>query len=295
MKVTVDNYEAYVIDYFEHNLSAQEAKSMSDFFKKHPGLKEEAEAILAIEVPVEEISHPSKDQLIAIAGEEESNRKFVILRVAAVGFLLLAFGATFLLTKSGNTPIGMAENEVNTTEEVQKKEATPEVETVDLGEVVAEVQQPRNNTTLSGDETIETSNSVTQPTKGESSHRILAEDKTASDVLERTESGEIIAVQERSTIDVSKAISEVDARDDIAILSTQTLPQRAVSVTDTSLPMLVAPSLIYQSGSSDLLIEDERMGLFSLISETVEKNVGRERMKKIGEALLNRSILGDSE
>jgi hypothetical protein len=52
-RIGIDNYEAFVLDYLEGNLSRQERKTLMDFFEKHPQLKAD------LEVPLEQLPAPA--------------------------------------------------------------------------------------------------------------------------------------------------------------------------------------------------------------------------------------------
>ena len=84
MKITKENYGAYVIDYLDGNLSEKEQELLLHFLEQHPDLKEEAEELKSVSVSVLEVSFPDKEKLkhpevIAVASINESNYEEYLL------------------------------------------------------------------------------------------------------------------------------------------------------------------------------------------------------------------------
>ena len=71
MKITRDNYEIYMIDFFDNNLSKEQAAEMKRFLEANPDIKEEAEGITNTSVEDEPVQFPHKNKLKAIAQEDD--------------------------------------------------------------------------------------------------------------------------------------------------------------------------------------------------------------------------------
>jgi hypothetical protein len=71
MKITRDNYEIYMIDFFDNNLSKEQAAEMQRFLDANPDIKEEAEGISNTSVADETVRFPHKNKLKAIAQKDD--------------------------------------------------------------------------------------------------------------------------------------------------------------------------------------------------------------------------------
>ncbi|MEI7829054.1 MAG: hypothetical protein WCI31_04750 [Prolixibacteraceae bacterium] len=63
MKITMDNYESWFLDYMEEKLSPGEIMEVSSFLSQHPDLAEELENFLPILQPDNQLSFPGKEML----------------------------------------------------------------------------------------------------------------------------------------------------------------------------------------------------------------------------------------
>ncbi len=101
MKITIDNYEQYVLDYLEGNLNLREERLFEDFLDQHPSVKEEIEGVDQYTLtPDMEIQYPDKSLLYR-------KKRGIILpfwnvsrMVAAAAGLLLVSTVLFFIWKS---------------------------------------------------------------------------------------------------------------------------------------------------------------------------------------------------
>lgn len=62
-KITIDNYESFLIDYMENGLSKAETQAVELFLEEHPTIKNEFEGLSAITIEEEVLAFPNKDAL----------------------------------------------------------------------------------------------------------------------------------------------------------------------------------------------------------------------------------------
>lgn len=87
------NYEAFMLDFLEGNLSPEIEREMKAFLDAHPEIMDETSDILAYTVPADEnISYPDKQ---ALKKEALINGKS-LLRIAAIALLLLLAAIAFM-------------------------------------------------------------------------------------------------------------------------------------------------------------------------------------------------------
>lgn len=71
MKITRDNYEQFMIDFLDNNMSTELKTEMTRFLEANPDIREEAEGLFSVEAEDFQIRYPQKDALKAIAKVED--------------------------------------------------------------------------------------------------------------------------------------------------------------------------------------------------------------------------------
>ncbi len=119
MKITIDNYEAYVLDFLEGNLDAKEEVEFRRFLEEYPEVKEELAGIdQIIVVPDLTLTYPHKESLY----HKEHNRIIPLWRsrwmiAAAIALLLGVTTVLFIKNSSAPSNITLTNNQPHTTNE----------------------------------------------------------------------------------------------------------------------------------------------------------------------------------
>lgn len=140
MVIQHNNYEQYITDYLDGNLSNELSKSMDAFFEQHPNLLDEATHIqeFKLQKTVFQLKEPLKKRLL-----KEDNKTFYIfsfwkIEIAASLLLLFIFTSRYLLNKSVGDANQASVNQnievVDTNQEPQPKIVSIEKQSTIQGE-----------------------------------------------------------------------------------------------------------------------------------------------------------------
>lgn len=116
MKITIDNYEAYALDFLDGNLGAEEELEFRKFLEKNPEIKEELAGIdQIVVVPDLTQTYPNKKSLY----RKEDHRIIPLwgkgwMIAAAIALLLGAVTVLFIKNTSTPSTITLTDNEPHT-------------------------------------------------------------------------------------------------------------------------------------------------------------------------------------
>ncbi len=120
MKITIDNYEEFALDYLEGNLNTEEHQQFCLFLDQHPEIKESLENFEEIKLPGLSMAMPYKDKLYR--SSPNVKRLGFYFRSIAATLLLMVMVAVLWNSPGEKTKDIVQENKVNTTSEIEHKE-----------------------------------------------------------------------------------------------------------------------------------------------------------------------------
>ena len=107
MKITIENYEAYALDFLEGSLGQREEKAFRKFLDEHPEIKEEMEGLSEIVLIPANIEYPNKDALYRRKGGKIIPFRLVSRVAAAAAVILLATAGLYMLWNTTDHPDGI--------------------------------------------------------------------------------------------------------------------------------------------------------------------------------------------